>query len=161
MTDLDIYNKKILAFAASVPRVGRLEAPDASATAHSRICGSRITVDIKLDGNVITDYAHEPRSCAIGQAVASVVAQTVVGLAVDEVEEGAEIMSAVLRDKTMPPPGPWADLEPFLPVADFRSRHGSAMLPFQALQRAIAAVDPEDIAQRPDVKAHSSGASVQ
>ena len=136
--DLDLYKGQILEFASSIPRVGRLDAPDASASAYSRLCGSRITVDIKLDGNVIADYAHEPKACAIGQASASVVARTVVGLTIDDVKEGAKIMSAILRDKTPPPPGPWIVLEPFLPVADFRSRHHSASLPFEALQSAIA-----------------------
>lgn len=140
--DLDLYNKRILKLAASISRVGRLAAPDASATAHSRLCGSRITVDLKLKDDVITDYAQELRTCIIGEAVASVVAQVIVGLTVDEVDEGAEIMRAVLQDKTFPPPGPWAELEPFLPVADFRSRHSSALLPFEALQQAIAEVGP-------------------
>ena len=139
--DLDLYKGQILEFASSIPRVGRLDAPDASASAYSRLCGSRITVDIKLDGNVIADYAHEPKACAIGQASASVVARTVVGLTIDDVKEGAKIMSAILRDKTLPPPGPWIVLEPFLPVADFRSRHHSASLPFEALQSAIAELD--------------------
>ena len=147
--DLDLYNKQILRLAASIPRVGRLAAPDASATAHSRICGSRITIDLKLDGDVITDYAHEIRACVLGQAVASVVAKVVIGLTVDEVDEGAGILSAILRDRTLPPPGPWAELEPFLPAADFRSRHGSALLPFEALQSAIAEAGPGR--QRPAV----------
>ncbi len=149
--DLDLYNKQILRLAASISRVGRLPAPDASATAHSRLCGSRITIDLKLNDDVITDYAHELRACVIGQAVASVVAKVIVGLTIDEVDEGAEILSAVLRDKTLPPPGPWAKFEPFLPVADFRSRHGSALLPFQALQRAIAEAAPGRACQRPAV----------
>ena len=149
--DLDLYNKQILRFAASIPRVGRLAAPDASATAHSRLCGSRITIDLKLDGDVITDYAHEVRACVIGKAVASVVARVVVGLTIDAVDEGAGILSAVLQDKTLPPPGPWAELEPFRPVADFRNRHGSALLPFQALQRAIAEAGPRRVRQRPAV----------
>ena len=140
--DLDLYNEQIQRLAASIPRVGRLAAPDASATARSRLCGSRITIDLKLDGDVITDYAHELRACVIGQAVASVVARLIIGLTIDEVDEGAGILRTILRDKTLPPPGPWAELEPFLPVADFRSRHGSALLPFQALQRAIAEADP-------------------
>ncbi|MEM7422331.1 MAG: iron-sulfur cluster assembly scaffold protein [Pseudomonadota bacterium] len=147
--DLDLYNKQILDFAASIPRVGRLTAPDASATAHSRLCGSRIAIDVTFDGDVIADYAHEIKACAIGKAVASVVARTVVGLTVDAVDDGTAIMTAVLKDKTPPPPGPWADLEPFLPVADFPGRHGSAMLPFQALQRAIAEADPERARQQP------------
>ena len=147
--DLDLYNKQILRLAASIPRVGRLADPTASATAHSRLCGSRIAIDLKLDGDVVADYAHELRACVIGQAVASVVAKVVVGLTVDEVDEGAGILSAVLRDKTLPPPGPWAGLEPFLPVADVRSRHGSASLPFQALQLAIAEAIPGRDWQRP------------
>ncbi len=142
MTDRKLYHEQILRLAASIPRVGRLAAPDASATAHSRLCGSRITIDLKLDGDVITDYAHEIRACAIGKAVASAVAMVVIGLTIDEVDEGAGILGAILRDKTPPPPGPWVELEPFLPVADFRSRHGSASLPFQALQRAIAEAGP-------------------
>ena len=136
--DLDLYRGQILEFAGSIPRVGRLDAPNASADAHSRLCGSRITIDIKLDGNVISDYAHEPKACAIGQASASVVARTVVGLTVDEVNDGAEIMTAILKKKTPPTSSPWSVLQPFLPVADFRSRHNSALLPFEALQRAIA-----------------------
>ena len=103
--DLDLYKGQILEFAGSIPRVGRLDAPDASADAHSRLCGSRITIDIKLDGNVIADYAHEPKACAIGQASASVVARTVVGLTVDEVNDGAEIMTAILKEKTPPSVG--------------------------------------------------------
>ena len=148
--DLDLYKGQILEFAGSIPRVGRLDAPDASADAHSRLCGSRITVDIKLDGNVIADYAHEPKACAIGQASASVVARTVVGLTIDDVKEGAKIMSAILRDKTLPPPGPWIVLEPFLPVADFRSRHHSASLPFEALQSAIAEANPSQAREAAD-----------
>ena len=135
---LDIYKDQILKLAGSIPRVGRLSAPDATATAQSRLCGSRITVDIKIDDNVIIDYAHEPKACAIGQASASLVAGVVVGLTIEDVNEGTEAMSRILRDKTPPPPGLWSVLEPFLPVANFRSRHHSAFLPFEALQSAIA-----------------------
>ncbi|WP_282611362.1 iron-sulfur cluster assembly scaffold protein [Pelagibius sp. Alg239-R121] len=165
MTDLDLYNKQILGLAASIPRVGRLAAPDASAFAQSRLCGSRIIIDLKLDGRVITDYAHELRACVIGQAVASVIAKVIVGLTIDEVERGAGILSALLRDKTPPPPGSWAKLEPFLPVADIRSRHGSALLPFQALLSAIAGAYPGSPWQRggldpaPRAKAQQTGAT--
>lgn len=159
MMDLDLYNKQILQFAASIPRVGRLAAPHASATAHSPLCGSRITIDLTLDGDVITDYAQELKACVIGKAVASVVARVVVGLTVDQVDEGAGILRAILRDKTLPPPGPWAELEPFLPVADFPSRHGSALLPFQALLRAIAEEGPGRAWQRPAVARITADAS--
>ena len=148
---LDIYKNKILELASSIPRVGRLAEPDASASAHSRLCGSRIGIDIKLDGDVIVDYAHEPKACAIGQASASIVARTVVGLTAEDINEGANIMNAILKEKTPPPSGPWSILEPFLPVADFRSRHHSAFLPFEALQRAIAEVNTPRLGARPTV----------
>jgi len=141
--DLKLYNKQILGFAASISRVGRLANPGASVTAHSRLCGSRITVDINLNDNVITDYAHELRACAISQAVASVIAEVVVGLTKEEINDGMKILNAILQDKTLPPLGIWAKLEAFLPVADFHNRHGSALLPFQALQSAIAEASPE------------------
>ncbi|MBO6827530.1 MAG: iron-sulfur cluster assembly scaffold protein [Sneathiella sp.] len=141
--DLNLYNKQILGFAASISRVGRLANPDGSATAHSRLCGSRITVDINLNNNIITDYAHELRACAIGQAAASVIAEVVVGLTIQEVDDGAKVLNAILQDKILPPSGTWAKLEAFLPVSDFRNRHGSALLPFQALKRAIEDTTPE------------------
>lgn len=152
MTDLDLYNERILQLAESISREGRLVSPDASATAHSRLCGSRITIDLKLEDNTITDYAHEPKACVIGQAVAALVAEVVVGLTIEEVDEGADILSALLRDKTPPPAGSWAGLEVFLPVADVRSRHASALLPLQALQRAITAAGPADARQRPQAE---------
>ena len=135
----DLYKQNILELAGSIPRIGQLDGPDASATAYSRLCGSRVTIYIKLEGSVIRDYAHEPKACAIGQASASAVARTIMGLTIDEVNDGAEIMNAILKQKTPPPTGPWGVLEPFLPVADFRSRHNSAFLPFEALQQAFSA----------------------
>ncbi len=122
MMAVDLDNQQIRRRAASVFRVGRLAAPDPSAIAHSRLCGSRISINLKLKCDVITDHAHELRACLTGQAVASVIAKVVVGLTVgltvDEVDDGAGILSAVLQDKTFPSPGAWAELEPFLPMAN-------------------------------------------
>ena len=68
----EIYNNRILEFAANIPRIGRLAAPDATATAHSKLCGSTVTVDLVLDGDVVADFAHEVRACALGQASSSI-----------------------------------------------------------------------------------------
>lgn len=137
MTDLDLYNREILRLAASIPRIGRLEAPDASVTAHSQLCGSRITVDIELADDVVVDYARTVRACAIGQAVASVVGRVIVGLSVADIHSGAAALRVLLREKRLPTSAPWTALEPFLPVVDVRSRHGSALLPFEAVERAL------------------------
>ena len=75
----DVYNKRILELAATIPRLGRLAAPDASATAHSRLCGSTVTVDIAMDGDVVTDFAHDVKACALGQASSAIMASHVVG----------------------------------------------------------------------------------
>lgn len=149
MTDSDLYNRQILELAASIPRIGRLDSPDASVTARNRICGSRITVHLNLVDNVVADYAHEVRACAIGRATASVVAQTIVGLPAAEIRAGAAAFRALLADKTVPTSAPWTVLEPFLPVADVRSRHGSALLPFDALERALDEIERRGAERQP------------
>lgn len=144
MTDLDLYNKQIMELAASIPRQGRLDDPDATATARSRICGSRATVHLKLDGDIVTDYAQELKACVIGQAVASIVGRLIVGLTVDDIHAGADALRTLLRDRKLPKTEPWTALEPMLPVADVRSRHGSAMVPFEALERALKNIGDKD-----------------
>ena len=80
----EIYNRRILELAADIPRIGRLAEPDATATAHSRLCGSTVTVDLKTDGDVVADFAHEVKACALGQASSSVMARCVVGSTAQE-----------------------------------------------------------------------------
>ena len=137
MMDLDLYNRQLLDLAASIPTNGRLEAPDASVTARNRLCGSRITVHLRVVDDEIVDYAHEVRACLIGKAAASLVAHTIVGLPVAEAYAGGASLRALLKEKALPTSTPWTVLEPFLPVAEVRSRHGSALLVFDALERAL------------------------
>src|SRR5437868_4751715 len=105
----DIYNKRILQLAGSIPRLGRLPTPDASATAHSRLCGSTVTVDLKMDGDVVTDFAHEVKACALGQASSSIMARNVVGAKADELRSLRETVRRMLKDNGAPPAGKWAD----------------------------------------------------
>src|SRR4029450_773379 len=67
----DIYNKRIIELAGNIPRLGRLSDPDASATAHSKLCGSTVKVDLKMEGPIVTDFAHDVKACALGQAFSS------------------------------------------------------------------------------------------
>src|SRR5262249_34481848 len=73
----EVYNKRIIELAGNIPRVGRLGDPDATATAHSKLCGSTVTVDLKMSGDEVTDFAHDVRACALGQASSSIMARNV------------------------------------------------------------------------------------
>ena len=133
-----IYNTRILELAADIPRIGRLSHPDASATAHSKLCGSTITVDLTLRDGLIADYAQEVRACALGQASASVMARTIVGSTPQELRDAREALRRMLRENGPPPGGKWADLEVLEPVRDYRARHASTLLAFDA---AVEAAD--------------------
>ncbi len=136
----EVYNKKILGFAADIPLLGRLDAPDATAVAHSKLCGSKVTVDIKMDGDVVTAFGHEVKACALGQASSSIMARHVVGSTMAELRELRDQMHAMLKEDGPPPIGKWADLEVLLPVRDFKARHASTLLTFDAVCDAIGQV---------------------
>jgi NifU-like protein involved in Fe-S cluster formation len=133
----DIYNKRILGFAGSIPRLGRLDSPDATATAHSRLCGSTVTVDLKVDGDVVTDFAHEVKACALGQASSSIMAAHVVGADAAELRAVRDTMRRMLKENGPPPEGRFADLAFLEPVRDYKARHASTMLTFDAVVDAL------------------------
>ncbi len=137
----DIYNRQILEFAGSIPRLGRLASPDASATAHSRLCGSTVTVDLKMDGDTVADFGHEVKACALGQASSSIMARNVVGARADELRQLRETMRRMLKENGPPPEGRFADLRFLEPVRDYKARHASTMLTFDAVVDALDQVD--------------------
>ena len=137
----EIYNRKILAFAADIPRLQRLPDADATAVAHSRLCGSKVSVDLKMDRGVITDFGHEVKACALGQASSSIMARHVVGSTADEMRDIREQMQAMLKENGPPPAGKWADLEALLPVRDFKARHASTLLTFDAVVDAVGQIE--------------------
>ncbi|HMK91100.1 MAG TPA: iron-sulfur cluster assembly scaffold protein [Methylocystis sp.] len=136
-----VYNKRILELAADIPRVGRLEAPQASATAHSRLCGSTITVDVALAQGRVADYAQELRACALGQASASILARGVIGATPEELRSLRETMRRMLKENGPPPSGKWADLAVLEPVRDYKARHASTLLPFDAVVDAVNKIE--------------------
>lgn len=134
----DIYNRRILELAADIPRLGRLDAPDATATAHSKLCGSTVTVDLVTDSDgTVTDFAHDVKACALGQASSSLMARHVVGSSADELRELRQRMRAMLKENGPVPDGKWADLAVLEPVRDFRARHASTLLTFDAVVDAL------------------------
>jgi NifU-like protein involved in Fe-S cluster formation len=133
----DIYNRKILGFAADIPRLQRLSAPDATAVAHSRLCGSKVTVDINMENGVVSDFGHEVKACALGQASSSILARHVVGSSPEELRSVRDQMYRMLKEEGPAPSGKWADLEALLPVRDFKARHASTLLTFDAVVDAV------------------------
>ena len=137
----DIYNKRIIELAGNIPRLGRLAAPDASATAHSKLCGSTVKVDLKMDGPVVTDFAHDVKACALGQASSSIMARHVVGSTASELRELRETVRKMLKENGKPPEGKWADIALLEPVRDYKARHASTMLTFDAVVDAIGQIE--------------------
>ena len=137
----DIYNKRIIELAGNIPRLGRLPSPDASATAHSKLCGSTVKVDLKMDGPVVTDFAHEVKACALGQASSSIMAAHVVGSTADELRDLRETVRKMLKENGKPPQGKWTDIAFLEPVRDYKARHASTMLTFDAVVDAIGQVE--------------------
>jgi NifU-like protein involved in Fe-S cluster formation len=137
----DVYNAKILDLAGNIPRLGRLEAPDASATAHSKLCGSTVTVDLKMNGPVVTDFAHDVKACALGQASSSIMARHVLGSSPGELRELRETVRKMLKESGPPPSGKWADIAVLEPVRDYKARHASTLLTFDAVVDAVNQIE--------------------
>lgn len=138
----DIYNKRIIELAGNIPRLGRLADPDASATAHSKLCGSTVKIDLKMDGPVVTDFAHDVKACALGQASSSIMASHVVGSTAEELRELRETVRRMLKENGSPPQqGKWADIALLEPVRDYKARHASTMLTFDAVVDAIGQIE--------------------
>ena len=137
----DIYNDKILELAANIPHTARLASPDATARAHSKLCGSRILVDLTMDGDVVTGYGQDVKACLLGQSSAAVMGQHVVGATADELREVGRQMRRMLKDGGEPPSGTWADLAVLEPVRDYRARHASTLLVFDAVEDAIGQIE--------------------
>jgi NifU-like protein involved in Fe-S cluster formation len=137
----DVYNSKILDLAGNIPRIGRLTEPDASATAHSKLCGSTVTIDLKMDGPIVSDFAHVVKACALGQASSSLMARHIVGASAPELRELRETVRRMLKDNGTPPSGKWADFAVLEPVRDYKARHASTLLTFDAVVSAIDQIE--------------------
>jgi NifU-like protein involved in Fe-S cluster formation len=140
----DVYNARILELAGNIPRLGRLPAPGASATAHSKLCGSTVTIDLKLDQGAVSDFAHDVKACALGQASSSLMARHVIGAKPGELRELRETMRKMLKENGPPPAGKWADFAVLEPVRDYKARHASTMLTFDAVVSALDKIEQKD-----------------
>jgi NifU-like protein involved in Fe-S cluster formation len=137
----DIYNKKIIELAGNIPHLGRLSDPDATATAHSKLCGSTVKVDLKMQDGMVSDFAHDVKACALGQASSSIMARHVIGSNAAELRELRETVRKMLKENGAPPDGKWADIAVLEPVREYKARHASTMLTFDAVVDAIGQIE--------------------
>nr|WP_272210134.1 iron-sulfur cluster assembly scaffold protein [Marinicella sp. W31]MDC2875998.1 iron-sulfur cluster assembly scaffold protein [Marinicella sp. W31] len=137
----DIYSARILSHAGNVTRLGVLEGADASASAHSRLCGSRLTVYLDMSDGKVSDYSHEVKACALGQASSAIMAACVIGATPDEIRRARIEMRAMLKEGGEGPEGRFAEMRCLLPVRDYPARHGSVMLTFEAVVKALDTLD--------------------
>ena len=137
----DIYNSRILELAGSIPRIGRMPDAHGSATAHSKLCGSTVTVDLKMEGDKVTDFAHDVKACALGQASSSIMARHVIGAEASELRSLRDTVRKMLKENGAPPAGKWADIAVLEPVRDYKARHASTMLTFDAVVKAVDEIE--------------------
>lgn len=137
----DIYSDKILELAANIPRQGRLAAPDATAKAHSKLCGSTIIVDLVMKDGKVVDFAHDVKACALSQAAASIMARNIIGATGPELRQLRDEVRAMLKDNGPPPQGKWAEIGVLEPVRDFKARHTSTLLTFEATVDAVNQIE--------------------
>lgn len=133
----DIYSAKVLRLAAELPHVGRLASPDASAEKVSKLCGSRVVVDVKVEGDTVSDFAQDVKACALGQASAAVLGEHVVGASLAEIEMARDQFRAMLKQGADAPDGRFSDLSMLAPVKDYPARHTSTLLAFEAAAEAV------------------------
>jgi len=141
-----VYNTKILDYAGNIERVGRLDGPDATSKQHSKLCGSTVIVDIMTSGGKVTDFAHEVKACALGQAASAIMAQSIVGCSFEELRQLRQTMQTMLKENGPPPTGKFEEFRFLEPVRDYKARHASTLLTFDAV---VDCIDQIEVAMQP------------
>jgi NifU-like protein involved in Fe-S cluster formation len=151
MADLnEIYNSKLLELAANIPHSQRLSDPDSTVTAHSKLCGSTVTIDLTMQGDKVIGYGQTAKACLLGQAAAAIMGAHIIGASAAELRETAAVMHRMLKENGPPPTGRFAELAILEPVRHYKARHGSVMLVFDAIERAIDEIEGKRAASLAD-----------
>lgn len=141
MADSDLiklYSGRILELASAIPHAGRLEAADATVKRRSPLCGSTVTVDVRVENGCITEFGQDVKACALGQASAALSGAHAIGRTLEEVETARDALRAMLTEGGPPPSAPYEGFEVLLPARDFKNRHASIMLALEATAEAVA-----------------------
>ena len=135
---IDLYSKKILEFAGNIPLTTPLVTFSGTATRRSPMCGSNLQVWITVNGGKITNFSHEVKTCALGQASSAIIAEQIIGLNIDQVKLGRDQLFNMLTKNGPIPQNPFENLEVLLPAVAYKNRHASIMLSFETIIDAYA-----------------------
>jgi NifU-like protein involved in Fe-S cluster formation len=142
MADLnEMYNSRLLELAANIPHSERLPDPDATVTAHSKLCGSTVSIDLDMQDGLVTGYGQTVKACLLGQAACAIVGGKIIGASMAEVQQAGDMMRRMLKESAPPPTGRFAELAVLEPVRHYKARHGSVMLVFDALESAVGEIE--------------------
>jgi NifU-like protein involved in Fe-S cluster formation len=133
-----LYSGRLLALAADIPHLGRLDAPQASVRERSPLCGSTVTVDVILTDGCVSDFAQDVKACALGQAAAAVLGRNILGCTGPQLELARTQLSAFLKDDGPIPSVPFEGFEALMPAREFKNRHASILLAVTAAAKACA-----------------------
>lgn len=139
----ELYHPRVLELAADIPHVGRLDAPDGASTKVSRVCGSVVTVELKLKDGVVSDIAVMPKACALGQAATAVLAMHAIGAKRQEIAAARDALRAMLKENAAPPTGRFWELRHLEGVRAYPPRHASTMLAFDAAVEALTQAEAQ------------------
>jgi len=139
----EIYSQQLLELAAATPRTQRLSSPQVTAKAHSKLCGSRVEVDLVMDGDTVTDYGQTVRACLLGQTSASIMGREIVGSTAAELRKVGAAMRKMLKEGGPPPTGRWQDLALLEVVRDYKARQPSTLLVFDAVEDALSQIEAQ------------------
>jgi len=138
-----VYNTKILDYAGNIDRVGELENPHSKARVHSKLCGSTVDITLNMEEERVSDFAHKVKACALGQAASSIMARVVVGSTADELRDLRNTMYKMLKENGPAPTGKFEEFRFLEPVRDYKARHASALLTFDAVVNCVDQIEAE------------------
>tara|TARA_R110000787_G_scaffold190306_7_gene301751 strand:+ start:1350 stop:1796 length:447 start_codon:yes stop_codon:yes gene_type:complete len=140
---IKLYSGRILALAADIPHLGRLDAPDATVTRRSPLCGSSVTVDVRVMDGRLAALGQDVKACALGQAAAAVTGAAAEGATLDQIRHGRDQLKAMLKGSGVVPDAPFDGFEVLTPAVDYKNRHASILLSIEALAEAMTAAQQD------------------
>lgn len=126
-----LYNSDILTLSSTLKNAA-LDNPDGTARKVSKLCGSWVEIDVRMDGDHVAEAALRVQACALGQASAAILKEQIVGATLADLTAACGGLRAMLKEGAEPPEGRFARLAMLQGVRDYPARHQSTLLAFEA-----------------------------